>query len=307
MAVSGAYRLLLAGLLPVIAILIYIEGQDYDPALIQFQSAQSSADSSGSSFPGEIAGYRRTGRVRSYVKENLYEYVDGHAEYFISAGFDGLHVGEYQAPGSAADGPDVVVDIYDMGKSIQAFGVLSDESGGNVSEFQNGLMGFSTPQGISFVKGRYYIKIAKYNDDVPLNDFMKSIGSTIGAGSDPFPEFSHLPDIGEVVGTRFIKKAYRGLDFVNNVIEREYNVHGNTVQIFVVPGEKGSPDKLAGAFIEYFRQSDIPYSISEKKGKKIYRIKDPYEGDWVMVSSPDALYGIYGAFDDTIINALLAE
>lgn len=307
MAVSGAYRLLLAGLLPVIAFLIYMEGQDYDPALIQFPSSQPAVDSTESFFPDEITGYRRTGRVRSYMKENLYEYVNGHAEYFISAGFAGLHVGDYGAPGSAAGGPDVVVDVYDMGKSIQAFGVLSDESGGRLSEFENGLTGFSTPQGVSFVKGRYYIKIAKYNDEASLDAFMKSISSTVEAGSDPFPEFSRLPDFGEVVATRFIKKAYRGLDFVNNVIEREYNMNGESVQIFVVSGEKGSSSSLAGSFIEYFRKSDVTYIVSEKKGKKLYRVKDPYEGDWVMVLYPDALFGIYGAFDDTIIDALLAE
>ena len=55
MAVSNAYRLLLAGLLPVIAFFIYIEGQTYDPALIQFQSSQPAVDSAASLFPDGFA------------------------------------------------------------------------------------------------------------------------------------------------------------------------------------------------------------------------------------------------------------
>jgi hypothetical protein len=298
---------MLVGLLPVVALLIYLEGQHYDPALIRFQSSQPGKDSITAFFPRVIARYNRIGQIRSYTKENLYEYVNGHAEYFISAGFISLAVGEYGTEVSEGNEPDVVVDIYDMGKSIQAFGILSDESGGRFSDIQIGLTGFRTPQGVSFVRGRYYIKISAYNENVSMDIFIENIDSTIETESDPFPEFSRLPDIGDVVATRFIKEAYRGLDFINNVIEREYKIEGETVQVFIVTGEKRGIGKLAGSFIDYFRQSDIQYSVVEKKGKKVYSVKDPYEGDWVLISSPDTLFGIYGSFDDTTINALISE
>ena len=129
----------------------------------------------------------------------------------------------------------------------------------------------------------------------------------IDTESEPFPEFSHLPELGKIVSTRFIKEAYRGLDFINNVIEREYEVDGETVAVFVIAGEEGDIKKLVNSFVDYFRQSDIQYSVIEKKGKSVYRINDPYEGDWTLVTLPDALLGIYGSFDDTIINTLLTE
>lgn len=304
---SKAYRVLLLVLLPVIVLLIYMEGQHFDPALIQFQSSESERDSMTLFFPEEIAGFNRTGQIRLFTKENLYEYVNGHAEYFISSGFVGLTVGEYGKAGYEETDPEVVIDIYDMGKSIQAFGVLSDESGGNLSDIRTGLTGFRTPQGISFVKGRYYIKISAYNEEVPLETLTASIESTIDTESEPFPEFTRLPELGKVVSTRFIKEAYRGLDFINNVIEREYEVDGETVAVFVITGAEGKIRKHVSSFIDFFRQSDIQYSVIEKTGKSVYRINDPYEGNWVLVSFPDALFGIYGSFDDTIINTLLTE
>ncbi len=304
MVLSKTFRVLLVGFLPLIVLLIYFEGQQYDPALIQFQSAQSVRDVMTSFFPREIAGFSRFGQVRSYTRVNLYEYVDGHAEYFISAGFIGLAVGEYRAAGSEGSEPDVVVDIYDMDKSIQAFGILSDESGGSMSELQSGLMGFRTPLGISFVKGQYYIRISAYNENVSLDTFTENLAGTIGAESDPFPEFARLPDIGDVVATRFIKEAYRGLGFVNNVIEREYRVDGETVAIFVVTGEKKEIKNLVDSFTDFFRQSDIQYSVTEQQGKKLFKVKDPFEGDWALISLPDALFGVYGSFDDKIINAI---
>jgi hypothetical protein len=169
------------------------------------------------------------------------------------------------------------------------------------------LTGFRTPQGISFVKGRYYIRISTFNEKIPLESLTERIESTIDTESEPFPEVARLPELGKVVSTRFIKEAYRGLDFINNVIEREYEVNGETVAVFVVTGGEEKIRKLVSSFIDFFRQSDIQYSVIEEKGRGVYRINDPYEGDWVLVSFPDALFGIYGSFDDTIINTLLIE
>jgi hypothetical protein len=304
MVLSKTYRVLLLGLLPLVALILYLEGQQYDPALIQFQSSQTGKDNMSSFLPREIAEFSQIGQVRSYARENLYEYVNGHAEYFISAGFIRLAVGEYSATGSEDNEPDIVVDIYDMGKSIQAFGILSDESGGSMSELRKGLTGFKTPLGISFVKGQYYVKVSAFDENVSLDTFTKTLESTLEAESDPFPEFARLPDIGIVVSTRFIKEAYRGLDFLNNVIEREYRVDGGAVQIFVVTGEKKEIKNLMESFIDFFGESDIHYSVTKKKGKQIYKVKDPFEGDWVMISLPDALFGIYGSFNDTIIDEI---
>lgn len=307
MAASKAARLFLITLLPLMSLLLYIEGQDYDPALIRFDSAEQSGGSLTNIFPPEISGYIRIGQVRSYVKENLYEYVNGHAEYFISAGFTGLAVGEYGTPSSGEKGPDVVVDVYDMGKSLQAFGILSDESGGRVTDIQSGLTGFRNPRGISFTKGQYYVKISSYNESIPLENFIASIAAKIGAESDPFPEFARLPAIGEIVATRFFKEAYRGLDFANNVIEREYTINSRIIHVFIVTGNTEEIGQLSGSFIDYFEQSDIDYRRVEMQGRAVYQIKDPYEGDWVMIQSGNALFGIYGGFDDTIIEAFIKD
>lgn len=306
MTSHGAYRLILVGLLPVITLLIYVEGQKYDPALIQFQSVAPQSDLIASFFPGEITGFSRIGQISTYIKENLYEYVNGHAEYFISAGFERLAVGEYRKAGAEKDEPDAVVDIYDMGKSIQAFGILSDESGGRTESLQTGATGFRTQQGISFVKGQYYVRIAAYHENVSLDVFAEHIDRQIGSGADPFPEFAPLPDIGDVLQTRFIREAYRGLDFINNVIEREYMVDGEKLQMFIVTGTEDDIRKLVRSFTDFFRQSEIQYDTIQKTGRIIYEVKDPYEGDWILIPLPDSLFGIYGYYNDGIIDALLS-
>ena len=303
MAFSNVYRIMLLGLLPVVALLIYVKGQDYDPALINFSPSQSGIDSLTGFFPDKIETLSRSGQIRTYTRENLYEYVNGHAEYFISSGFVKLAVGEYSL--ISKDDPDIVIDLYDMGKSIQAFGILSDESGGNITDIHSGLTGFKTPQGLGFIKGQYYIKISSFSNTASPEDFIESLDSRISVGSDPFPEFANLPDIGEIVKTRFIKEAYRGLDFINNVIEREYMVNEETVQIFLITKDSAEIKKEVNSFITYFNDSDIKFTESQENGKTVYKVSDPYEGDWVLISSTDTIYGIFGSYNDMIINSLI--
>ncbi len=303
MALSNLYRIILIGLLPAVALLIYFNGQSYDPALINFSKSQSGADDLSRFFPDEIETLSRSGQIRTYTRENLYEYVNGHAEYFISSGFVKLSVGEYSM--NSKDDPDVVIDIYDMGKSIQAFGILSDESGGNITDVHSGLTGFKMPQGLSFIKGQYYIKISSYSNAASPESLIKSLNSRISSGSDPFPEFAELPDIGQIVTTRFIKEAYRGLDFINNVIEREYIVNEKTIQIFLLTKDNVSIKEKVNSFIKYFNNSDIKFTESRKNEKTIYKVTDPYEGNWVLITSPDNIMGIFGSYNNSIINSLI--
>jgi hypothetical protein len=307
MALSYAYRVLLAGFLPAIAIFLYIEGQDYDPALIRFDQIHSDKAQLTRLLPEKIEGYSLLGNVRLYTRDNLYEYVNGHAEYFISAGFISLAVGEYNATTVSSTEPDVIIDIYDMGKSIQAFGVLSEESGGSLSDMSGGLTGFKSPSGLTFTSGQYYIKLSAYNEQIPFEKIAVRIAGSIGDASDPFPEFSRLPDVGIVAATRFIKESYRGLDFVNNVIEREYTINGNSVHVFMTTKDMEDIHKIATSFIDYFNTSDIKFSKLNRNNNTVYKISDPYEGTWSMIVFPDSIVGIFGDTDETIINKLLKE
>ncbi len=304
--ISTLSRIILISLLPVIAIIIYFEGQSYDPALIQFRPGETGQETEASFLPDKFEILNRAGQPRIYNRENLYEYINGHAEFFIKSGFLKLTVADYIKKGSTTDQPDAVVDIYDMGKAIHSFGILSDEAGDNPLDLAIGSMGFKTSQGINFIKGKYYIKITLYSDNLPQDSFARSIDDKIRPGPDTFPILSRLPDIGEVLSTRYIKETYRGLEFVNNVVEREYKINNNIIQIFVVMEEESVIDKLTISFIDYFHQSEINYTKIDNTGKMIYRVNDPYEGDWHMIPMGDSLLGIFGEADDSVVNAIAA-
>ena len=42
--------------------------------------------------PATLLGRKQASKVRSFSRDTLYEYVNGHAEYYISAGFRALRL-----------------------------------------------------------------------------------------------------------------------------------------------------------------------------------------------------------------------
>lgn len=300
-------RFILLAVLPIIALIVYREGQTYDPALLQFTSSDISTGAETAFFPRTIEGFSRSGQVRLYSKENLYEYVNGHAEYFLSAGFIRLAVGEYVKTGTEPAQPDAVVDVYDMGKDIHAFGVLADEAGDDLSSLQDGVMGARTAQGMSFASGKYYVRIAAYDKSIPVDLFVVSINRSLGSTSDLLSSFSRLPAVGNVIATRFVKEDYRGLGFLRNVVEREYRINGKTAQVFLFLGTESEVKELVASYLVFFRESDIEYSVTKQDTLEIYKVIDPYEGDWYLIPASDALFGIYGAVNEEILHQFLAS
>lgn len=297
-------RLLLLAVLPVIAIVMYWKGQHYDLALVQFDTQ--GQEQQNNLLPQKIEDFKRAGQIRQFTKDNLYEYVNGHAEYFISAGFVSLAVAEYTRDNAQLkDQPELIVEVYNMGKHMHAFGVLADEIGSDSADVNIGSMGFKTSQGVSFIQGPFYIKVNSFNDNAPFEKIAVQIAKDIPVSTDKFSLFSKFPDVGEVVSTRFIKEGYRGLDFLNNVVEREYSLNGHTVYVFMIAGSKSEINHLVDTFIGFFKENDVTF-IREEKGKTVvYQIDDPYEGNWLMIPLDDTLVGIYGQESGQILEAFL--
>jgi len=305
-------RLGLIGVLPLIALTLYVKGQKYDPALLDFTKAgrQETSDAaaliqtvteSASPSVSDFAGFRRVGQELRYTKDNLYEHVDGHAEYFISAGFEGLAVAEYAPAGSGTLKTEIQTEVYNMGKDIQAFGVLVDESGDNAPAVSIGTMGFRNTGGINFIKGHYYVKITASDPKLPLMTFAKAFADKLPAATGSFAAFERLPRIGITGKTRFIKEGYRGLDFFHNVLEREYTIDGRKIILALLAGSRQEITQTVPAFLEYVQKSGMPIEQSEHADKTIYKVKDKYEGSWFLIASPKAVFAVFGTDDNAVL------
>ena len=138
--------------------------------------------------PGEISGWKKSTEETFYSPENLYEYINGGAELYISYNFRQMLAQKYEKE----ELPEITMDIFDMGNSFNAFGVFShsrealDQSiAPDVeSEYASGLL--------TFWKGRFYVSIMAYPETQEKKKTVLALGRHI-AGL--IKESSQIPPI----------------------------------------------------------------------------------------------------------------
>ncbi len=137
--------------------------------------------------PDELLGWRTVPDERVvYDRETLYDYIDGGAELYLSYGFHHLASCKYVQ----LDEPDIVVDLFDMGTSQNAFGVFSqsreviEDTFGQGSQYTEGLL--------LFWKGRYYVSILASPETGRSKDAVFELARTIASA---IPDEGPLPDV----------------------------------------------------------------------------------------------------------------
>ena len=148
---------------------------------------------SGVAPPAGVNGWKANAPDRSYRGKQLYDYIDGGAELYLSYGFTLLLSRVYSRAGQ----PDITLDLFDMGGSRNAFGVFSqsrekiEKDAGQGSEYAAGQM--------TFWKDRYYVSIMG-QDDTP--EVKKAIFAMAKAIAAMIPDDGPLPDILDLLPRR---------------------------------------------------------------------------------------------------------
>ena len=307
---SAPVRLALLALPPLLAAALYWQGQHYDHGLVELRPSgvQSGATALVGRLPASLGGRQRVGMPRAFARDTLYEYVNGHAEYYITAGFEGLAVGDYGA--DAQGQPALVVNLWDMGKPLHAFGVLMDEAAADAAPLEGDVLGFRTANGLSLAHGRYYVQVNSYAAGVDPAADVAELVSALGAADQGGAAALHFPALGRVLGTRFVKENYRGLDMLANALVRRFERDGVEIEAFVIQGsptQVATIDRQLQAFLD---TEGIAREAVALGGRTIHHVSDRYEGDWFYFVAGDRLVGVYARLDPAlteIVRAYLGE
>jgi hypothetical protein len=172
---------------------VFVYGAQLDAADVRKILPPQSADSE----------WRLVGDNYSYLPDTLYNYINGAADLFISYGFVSLTGGEYHH-GSDKQG-NVTVDIYDMGSTLNAFGVFQSKRDPEIKSLTIGAGAFGTEKYIFFYRGRFYVEIQAYVLSSTTSDVVmkmaQHVDRSIGGDCTPPSELLYLPDDDRVVGS----------------------------------------------------------------------------------------------------------
>lgn len=126
--------------------------------------------------PHTIGGWEAS-TERTFNDSTLYDYIDGNAELFLSFGFTKVYNRIY----SRANQPDILVDIFYMNSSYDAFGVFSFSVGKTGNDF--GVNSQIANGAIVFWKDKYYVSIACYPETeeskIAIREIAKLIDDSI--------------------------------------------------------------------------------------------------------------------------------
>ena len=107
---------------------------------------------------GAVAGWEKTGETRTYDAKNLYQYIDGDAEQYISAGVVTTSTADYKYQGTL----EAVIDIHTMSGPDGARKIFDTSRANDAKMVPLGDAGIAFAQSIVFRKGPYLVRIVAY-------------------------------------------------------------------------------------------------------------------------------------------------
>lgn len=252
-------------------------------------------------FP-QLPAWESDGKLLVFNKENLYEHIDGAAEFYLSHGFESLQVASW-----SKNGAELTAEVYDHGDPLNAFGIYSIEKSAKAVTFPVGLEGYGDGATLNFVAGKYYVKINSMLLEKAAGFSLKSFAEELARTLCLKPEYPKLvgmfPAENQVVNSiQYIPTEFMGLGFLGSAIRAKYNIGGAEITIFIIERtDRATVEKMVLKYISY----------AEAKVKKPSEgdllMKDPFNGLVFLRWKANYLLGASGFSDQKKVIPLMDQ
>ena len=129
-------------------------------------------------FP-ELADFQKKGNPEEYHPDNLFEYINGAAEVFLSYDFEKLVTLSYKNKLNQS----LTIDVYRHSNINNGFGIYSQEKPQKGNFISIGSQGYYEKGIINFFKGSYYVKLSGFdlgeNDQELLGNAARAIAKKL--------------------------------------------------------------------------------------------------------------------------------
>ncbi len=238
-----------------------------------------------------IDGWTATEKPRSFFPDTLYEYIDGAAESYIGYDFEELAVAEFSQAGTTAS---LTLEIYDMGDTLDAFGIYSAERFPDNRTVDIGTHGYIEGEVLNFVAGPNYVKLLCFNGGEPtasiLEAFARKVAAAAGAKGAIPALFSVFPRDGLVPNSeKYIRRNVMGFDFLSDGYVVSYKADGAEFEGFVIEPDKAQdPAALLKRLLDFFTRDGQAVEPSAAG----YRVRNKYAQNLFLGIAGDRLCGI---------------
>jgi len=213
---------------------------------------------------GELPGWSRVTEPEHYEADNLWEYINGQADFFIDYGFVRVDTAEYR---NDQESSSVVLEVYRMGRPQEAFGIFAAERTRDDRPLEIGADSYLGSNVLGFWQGEQYVKLTSFDEgpavEQALIDLAEEISSRLPNPGLELETLLLFPEEGRVEASeRFIPKNFLGQPYLTGAYRVDYTYDGQGLQLFVV--EAGSPTEAQTHFkhLEDFYRGRDPAKVS---------------------------------------------
>ncbi len=215
--------------------------------------------------PEGAAGWQWDLEPEIYYPETLFEYIDGEAEHYNDYNF----VEMVSASHSRVEDQyaSFTIDIYDMGSSLNAFGIYSSHRRPELTFEKIGEEAIVSELNIMFYKGRFFVQVSAGSMEEVVTSAIKKqaeqLASRIEAAAPPV-ELALLPAEGQVPNTlKYLARGLLAQAAFEHAMEAGYNLPSGQCRAFIVLKES---EEQALQALNQFRESLIRQGQYSEQG-----------------------------------------
>ena len=152
-----------------------------------------------------VPGWTQHGAARSYVADNLFEYMDGNAEGYLLYGFVNMH-----GVSCEKGGVTLLVDVSEFADAESAFGMFSANRDSRQPETKLGMGGQIVPRRAIFAKGKFYVELAVNQEGdhtATLRQWAAALEPHTEGSSDPPAALNLVPAWAAIAAARPRKRS----------------------------------------------------------------------------------------------------
>lgn len=261
----------------------------------------------GRALPDRAAGWTRAPQIQMFAPSDLWEYIDGAAEQYLTYGFQDLATTRYIGSSGVA----VTVDVYRMADEVNAFGIYRQEINPKARPVSLGVEGRAGSNSLKFWTGSFYVKLTAAAGGGP-QPALEALGGAIAQGLGPpgrmpaqvawFPATGLVPD-----SVRFVPADALGQASFTNAFEAKYENPREPSTALVVPFGSDAQAAAALARYESFLAKAAGKARVAAPGNGGFSATDSFQGFVLAVRAGSTLVISLGASDERAASALLAE
>lgn len=249
---------------------------------------------------GELDDFKIMEKPAMYHPGNLWRYVNGGASIYLAYDFEELITFTTIHKNSEIE---IAVDIYDMGKPINAYGIYSVQRSPDGKPIKWGCDGSLSGGALYFWQDRYYVKLMPYYITPRADELLAELAGIISRKLpdvqvlprqlDVFPQDSRIKN-----SDRYIKKDILGQDYFQNGFRVEYELEGQQYTILLIEGRTSEETALnLKRYRAYLDESD---NLSEKisgLGEESFLSEDRFYGTVIFARKKRFIIGVLGLKD----------